>query len=560
MDNSSVIDGTATPVRDMTLRGVMGITAVRQVLILVGLAASVAAGLAVVLWSQEPDYRQLYGNPDGSGGAEVAGALRAAGIDYRLNTDTGAVLVPASALHDARLELASQGLPQASGGGMELLREQSGFGVSQFMESARYQHALETELARTISHLGAVRDARVHLALPRQTTFIRDRRKASASVLLQLYRNRELEANQATAIVNLVAASVPELASDDVTLIDQNGRLLSAGDGEGLDMAAGDPFDEQRKLEAVYKRRIEELLTPLVGPGRVRAQVVADLDFTVTEETRESYNPENVVVRSEQVSEERRVTGGAPAAGIPGALSNQPPQTGAEGAVEAGAEDAAEPVNTVSSSTRNYEVDRTITRTRPERGAIERLSVAVLVDGGSRPGETAGDAAPGEAGDVTGGAPEAPEPLSAAEIERYTALVKEAVGFNEIRGDSVVVVNAAFRDLSEPAAVEPPPLWEQPALRGILKQVLGALLVLVLAFGLVRPMLRSLLGGSPPLSGEYLEAGAAAAGGGTARLSGSRPALGGPGFDEKVAAAKNITGHDPARVAQVVRKWVATND
>lgn len=559
MDNSSVIDGTATPVRDMTLSGVMRITAVRQVLILVGVAASVAAGLAVVLWSQEPDYRQLYGNLDGSGSAEVAGALRAAGIDYRLNTDTGAVLVPASALHDARLELASQGLPQAAGDGMELLREQSGFGVSQFMESARYQHALETELARTISHLGAVRDARVHLALPRQTTFIRDQRKASASVLLQLYRNRELEADQATAIVNLVASSVSELASGDVTLIDQNGRLLSSGDGEGADVPTSDPFDEQRKLEAVYKRRIEELLTPLVGPGRVRAQVVADLDFTVTEETRESYDPDRMVVRSEQVSEERRVAGGTAAAGIPGALSNQPPQAGAESALEA-AEDAAEPVDTVSSSTRNYEVDRTITRTRPERGAIERLSVAVLVDGGSRPGEAAGGAAAGDTADAADDGTAPSEPLSAAEIERYTALVKEAVGFNETRGDSVVVVNAAFRDLSEPPAVEPPALWEQPALRGVLKQVLGAALVLILAFGLVRPMLRSLLAGNPGSSGQYLEADAAAAGGGTARLSGSRPALGGPGFDEKVAAAKNITGHDPARVAQVVRKWVAANE
>lgn len=560
MDNSSVIDGTATPVRDMTLSGVMRITAVRQALILVGVAAAVAVGLAVVLWSQEPDYRQLYGNLDGSGSAEVAGALRAAGIDYRLNTDTGAVLVPASALHDARLELASQGLPQTAGDGMELLREQSGFGVSQFMESARYQHALETELARTISHLGAVRDARVHLALPRQTTFIRDQRKASASVLLQLYRNRELEADQATAIVNLVASSVSELASSDVTLIDQNGRLLSSGDGEGADMRTSDPFDEQRKLEAVYKRRIEELLTPLVGPGRVRAQVVADLDFTVTEETRESYDPDRAVVRSEQVSEERRVAGGAVAAGIPGALSNQPPQTGGEPAVEAAAENAAEPVDTVSSSTRNYEVDRTITRIRPERGAIERLSVAVLVDGGSRPGDAAGGAAAGDPAGATGDSAAASEPLSAAEIERYTALVKEAVGFNETRGDSVVVVNAAFRDLSEPSAVEPPALWEQPALRGVLKQVLGAALVLILAFGLVRPMLRSLLAGNPGSSGEYLEAGAAAAGGGAARLSGSRPALGGPGFDEKVAAAKNITGHDPARVAQVVRKWVAANE
>lgn len=542
MDKPTIIEGTATHARQLSLGGVLRIPAVRQVLLLIGVAASVAAGFAVVLWSQTPAYTQLYGDLEGSDAAEVAEALRTAGIEFRLNTDAGSVSVPESRLHDARLEIASQGLPQGTSAGMEMLKDQSSFGVSQFMESARYQHALEAELARTISHLGAVEDARVHLALPRQSAFIRDHRQASASVLLQLYRGRSLEPDQASAIVHLVASSVPDLDASDVTLIDQQGRLLSVAGEQSGGMLANDSFKRARKLEDIYKRRIEDLLIPLVGAGRVRAQVVADLDFTVTEKTQEIFDPARTAVRSEQVSVER-MTGSQPAAaGIPGSLSNQPPQAVALAVPESAAAASEEAINTAESSTRNYEVDRTISHTRPESGTIERLSVAVLVD----------DSAPEAATDYT--------PLSAEDIERFTALVKEAVGFDAARGDSVVVVNAAFRDIPEPAAADEPALWEKPVVRDALKQVLGAALVLVLAFGLVRPMLRGLLANNSVSSTAYIASGGMMIPAGAPQLPGSRGALGGPGFDEKVAAAKNITGHDPARVAQVVKKWVTVDD
>ncbi|MGH8494516.1 MAG: flagellar basal-body MS-ring/collar protein FliF, partial [Gammaproteobacteria bacterium] len=459
--------------------------------------------------------------------------------------DTGSVSVPAARLHDARLELASQGLPQGTSGGMEMLQGQSSFGVSQFMESARYQHALESELARTISHLGAVEDARVHLALPRQSAFIRDQRQASASVLLQLYRGRALEPDQASAIVHLVASSVPNLDASDVTLIDQHGRLLRAAGEQSEEAKTNDAFERARKLEAIYKRRIEDLLVPLVGPGRVRAQVVADLDFTVTEKTQESFDPARSAIRSEQINVERLSEGEQAAVGIPGALSNQPPQASSPPVPDSTTTaDAGEPVNTSESSTRNYEVDRTISHTRPESGTIERLSVAVLVDDSAPEGEAATDY----------------EPLSAADIERYTALVKEAVGFDAERGDSVVVVNAAFRAVPEPVAVDGPALWEKPVVMDTMKQIVGAALVLALAFGLVRPMLRSLLANNSMSSTEYIASGGMMVPAVTAQLQGSRGALGGPRFDEKVAAAKNITGHDPARVAQVVRKWVTVDD
>ncbi len=539
MDNSVTIEGTASPVGDLNLQGVLRIPAVRQVLLLVGVAAAVAAGFAIVLWSQAPSYARLFSNLPASEAAAVAEALAGAGIEHRVNVDAGSIEVPASRVHDARLELASQELPNSGSGGMAMLSEQSGFGVSQFMESARYQHALEGELARTIAHLGAVENARVHLALPKQTSFIRDRREASASVLLTLHRGRALEPEQAAAIVHLVASSVANLKAGDVTLIDQHGRLLSETGSNTDARLAADSFERARQLEAVYRRRIEDLLTPLLGPGRVRAQVVADLDFTIREQTRESFDPERSVVRSEQVNIQRQDTPTPDAAGIPGALSNQPPVTAAAQPAAPDDVNSVESVEVSQQSTRNYELDRTISHTRPESGTIERLSVAVLVD----------DSAP------EGTAAEDHEPLSPADIERFTALVKEAVGFNAARGDSVVVVNAAFRAPPEFAERAEMPLWEQPLLRDLLKQILGAALVLALGFGLVRPLLRGIVDGnvSPKLI-------ASGAGGDTARLPRVQAAPAGPTFDQKIAAARKITGHDPARVAQVVRKWVSVDD
>ena len=284
-------------------------------------------------------------------------------------------------MHDARIQLAAQGLPQSSSAGMQMMQDQSSFGVSQFMESARYQLALESELARTIGSLGAVREARVHLAMPKQSAFIRDNKGASASVLLHLFGGQVLEAGQASAIVHLVASSVPNLTASEVTLIDQHGRLLSSGDDQAAGAQAATQYNHSRRIEENYKQRIEDLLTPLVGHGRVRAEVVADIDFTYTEETRESFDPASAVVRSEQISEDR-ITGLSLPGGIPGALSNQPAAVTAGANGEAGSESAAsEPQNSSRSSTRNYDVDRTIRHTRPQAGAIRRLSVAVLIDG-----------------------------------------------------------------------------------------------------------------------------------------------------------------------------------
>jgi len=545
METGTLIESTAVPSSQLNLAGVMRIPAVRQVLSLIGVAGAVAAGFAVVLWSQTPQFTQLYTDMSTAEAAEVSQALQSADIDYKLSGN-GSVMVAESQLHDARLQLASMGLPQSSSAGMELMQEQSSFGVSQFMESARYQHALEAELARTIGSIGSVREARVHLALPKQSAFIRDNKGASASVLLQLFGGRVLESDQASAIVHLVASSVPNLVASDVTLIDQHGRMLSAGDEQAAGAQAATQFKYSRRLEETYKKRIEDLLTPLVGAGRIRAEVVADIDFTYTEETRESFDPARAVVRSEQLSEDETTGVAALVGGIPGALSNQPPEaTGVDPNSVASESQQVEPKNSSRSSVRNYEVDRTIRHTRPNTGAIRKLSVAVLIDNSPGEGE---DALP------------APSDL---DVERYTALVKEAVGFDEIRGDSVVVLNEAFLAAAPLEEAPAPALWERPELRDVVKQVLGAILVLAIAFGIVRPMLRGVVSGGAAVSGEYLgPAGDFAGGMGSAQLAGGGggAALAGPNYDEKVAAAKNITGNDPARVAQVVKKWVSTDE
>ena len=544
MDNATIIEGEAVPITQISLGTFFQIPAVRQIMLLVGVAGSVAVGFAIVLWSQTPAYSRLYGDLDGADAAQVAEALRAADIDFKLNTDTGDVMVPESRLHDARLELASQGLPQGAAAGMESLKEQSSFGQSQFLENALYQHALEAELARTITHLGVVRDARVHLALPRQSMFIRDRKPASASVMLNLYRSLELESDQAASIVHFVASSVPNLLASNVTVIDQQGRLLSSGERGWIDALTANQFKLAERLERNYKRRIEELLTPLLGPGRVRAEVVVDMDFTVSEETHESFDPNRSALISESVSQNQRNAGDPAALGIPGALSNQPPEAGGLGAAGATQADAsAAMVNSTSSSTRNFEVDRTIRHTRPQSGTIRRLSIAVLVD--DTPVDTAENTSP--------------QTLTDADIARFSSLVKEAVGFDEARGDTVVVVNAAFYPIAEAIPEAQQKIWEKPIVVDSLRLILGVALALALAFGLVRPMLKSLLATNAETTARIAGSGAANTIMlvSTGRFERGKAEILLPSYDEKVAAAKNISGQDPAKVAQVVKKWVA---
>jgi flagellar M-ring protein FliF len=538
----------------ISARGIADIPGLKQVGLLAGVAAAVAAAVWLVLWSQGQNYTVLYGQLSERESGQVMDALTAAGIEFKLNP-SGAVSVPESKVQEARIRLASQGLPQSDSMGIEMIQKESALGSSSMMETARYQSVLETELARTIIKVQGVQSARVHLALPKPTVFLRDARKATASVMLQLYPGRRLEPGQVAAIVHLVASSVPELAASDVTLVDQAGTLLNSPDENAEQAASTRQFEYTRKLEESYQRRIIELLEPIVGPGRVKATVTADMDFTVTEETLENYDPAKTAVRSEQTSTEQR-KGGGDAEGIPGALSNQPPGTagtpviaGASatpsnpGAAQSAAASSG-PSSSAQRSTRNFEVDRTLSYVKKPVGVLKRLNVGVVLDDWQK---TDAD------GKVTSSA------MSDTDIKRFTQLVRESIGLKDDRGDQLNVLNQAFKNNAPIGPVEGPPLWETPWITQLAKQIVGAGLVLLVAFLVLRPLMKSLTKSGPRLN-------AAAGGGGD--VEGDRVSLSGkggtaiklaPSFEQQIAAARTLVGQDPRRAAQVVKDWVAAD-
>ena len=520
----------------------------RPLAFLIGITAAVAAGVVIVLWSKEPTYSLLYGNLGQQDAAQIAQALDSNNIPYKL--DAGTISVPADHVHNARLKLAAQGLPEGDGG-FAVMSKEPGFGVSQFMEGARYQHALETELARTISNLQAIEGARVHLALPRQSAFVRDRRAPSASVFLQMKPGRRLESEQVTAILNLVASSIPELEADQVTVVDQQGRLLSAPEGSDELAAREKQLEIARGMEERYTQRVEQMLAPLVGPGRVRAQVVADVELSTTEEAREQYRPESQIVRSEQTAEESSRNGSGPQ-GVPGALTNQPPSPGvalppgvAAGAQAGSADPAVQspsPDNTSRQATRNYEIDRTVAYTRQPAGRLKRLTVAVLVDNLRTTDEE---------GEVTETA------LTPEQLENMTRLVKDAVGFDQARGDSVNVVNASFRGELTPEEITPDeiPLWERPLVRDVAKLLAGLIVLLILVLMVLRPLIRGLLA-TPRVA----YAPAALPGGAQGSLPGAQMAGAPLDYDGQISQARSLVTQDAARVAQVVKTWVGDDE
>ncbi|MBI2383530.1 MAG: flagellar M-ring protein FliF [Gammaproteobacteria bacterium] len=537
----------ATPNPISLLNSIPGL---RQLIMLVGVAGAVAAGIAVFLWARGEDYQILYSGLAEQNAVEVAQALNTAGIPNKIDLGAGAVRVPAARIHEARLQLASQGLPQGGEVGLEMLREDQGMGVSSFIENARYQHALEGELGRTVASLRPVKSARVHLAIPRATAFARDRLPTSASVLVELYPGRTLERGQVASIVHLVASSIPELQPANVTVIDQQGQLLSEND-DGSELAQVEKqFDKKRGIEQSYAKRIEQLLLPLTGPGRVSTQVHADLDFTQTEEVREAYEPDPQAIRSEQLAEQTQ-SGAQPALGVPGATSNQPPNAGGSTPpAQAANRPGAQNTNQSRQSTRNYELDKTISHTRQQPFRIRRVNVAVLVDYLPKPN------ADGEA---------VPTALTADELARIEALVKEAVGFDAARGDSVNVMNAPFAPPAEVEEPEETPFWKQPLALDIARNAFGALVLALIAFTILRPALRNLTRVPAPLVATAGPAALAdlrddtatiAAGGAMVPAAPPTQRAQVLGFDQKLQVAKAAVAQDPKKVAQVVKNWV----
>jgi len=556
----------------------------RQLWALGLLTLAIAGGLWAFFWLQRPALVTVQSGIDAASAAEFADALRSAQIPVEINPATGDVQVPGERLQDARMALATAGLGSSDGPGMALIERDPGFGVSQFVETARYQRALETELARTIRQLRPIREARVHLALPRPSAFTRQQQPAAASVVVGLLPGRLLKPDEVQAIQHLVANGIPNLVPERVTVVDESGRLLTRDAADSPNAISAEQFALTREKEVSLAARVAALIEPLVGMGRVRSEVAIDMDFSAVEEAREIYAPESGQLRSEQVSEERRSERADE--GVPGATSNAPPGPAAatppDAATAAVAADGtaapppaapAGPSEAASSRTRNFELDRTLTHTRQPVGRVRRLTVAVVVDNVPNvPAEVAeGEPAPEDAAPAF-------RALTAEELQRIEALVRQAVGFNEQRGDVVTVVNAPFV-APEPLAELATPIWENPLVWQIARIAVGALLVLLVVLLVVRPALKQLLG--PPPADADASGGAYAAD--TAALppgSAAAPALapGAPGtalalagqaggsalpppgsVEARIEYARGAVKDDPRRVAQVVKEWMAND-
>ncbi len=549
------------------LEGIARLSIPRQVGVIVGLAASVALAVWVVLWTREADMRPLYGSLENLDSQAVVGVLEANKIGYRLDANSGMLLVEDGRYNEARLKLAEAGMPNDSSVGFEMLDKEQGLGTSQFMETARFRRGLEGELARTISSINSVRSARVHLAIPERTVFVRDQRKPSASVLLEVVAGRKVEDAQVRAIGNLVASSVPDMELAGVTIVDQQGRLLSnfAEDREAV--LASKQLDFTRSLEDQMVERVQRILEPIVGAGRFKAEVTADVDFTAVEQADEIYNPDLPAIRSEQRSEEQRTAGEA-GGGIPGALSNQPPVNGsapetvtppaggpasAAGAAVGPNAAGQQAGNVRSQSTRNYELDRTLSYTRHQVGKLRRLSVAVVLNDRLSVNPENGQ--------------RSNAPWDAKTLERVTTLVRDAVGYDARRGDSVNVVNTAFFDLPLDDQQEIPiPLWEQSWFWPAVRMALGAMGVLLLVFGVVRPVLRTLSSNARQMRAleerHRMERMVSESASKAESGDDSVPMLPPPNreYERRMTAVQALVEGDAEKVAQVVRKWVRESE
>ena len=516
----------------------------RQLSLLAGFAASVALAIGVVNWASTPSYEPVYGAMSPADNATAINVLQTSGIKYRMEPGTGLLEVPYDDVLQARMALASEGFPRNGGGvGFESLYEEQEMGLSSFMEQARYHRAVEAELARTIAAMNQISGARVHLAIAKQSAFMRRGNEPSASVMVNLLPGVRLNERQLAGIIHLVASSIPNLDSDRVSVVDQAGKLLSS-QGEDTDFGyTAEQFRLTQQLENALNDRILAILEPILGAGAVRAQVNADMDFTRVESTNEIYDP-TTVLRSEQTTQD--ITNRGAGGGNAGDLVAQPPQQGAAG--DPAAQNVAQNVPDRESlkETRNYEVNKTISHSRRVPGAIQKLSVAVVVD-----------YVLDENGERIA--------LDQARIDQITALVREAIGFSAERGDSVQVINSPF---VVPAPIEPMPepgLMEQSWVWELGRGALAALAVLVLIFTVLRPMIRYSTNYAPPASVapsrlESAMAGATADGDALALSGPATPAAPPkPNYHQSVAMARNTAVEQPVRAAYVVKNWIAAD-
>lgn len=531
----------------------------RNILLGVGAAVVLAVMVAIWMWSQQPEYRVLFSNYTDRDGGAITASLDQMAVKYKFSEGGTAILVPANQVHDVRLKLAAQGLPKGGNVGFELMENQK-LGVSQFLEQVNYQRSLEGELARSIQSLAAVSAARVHLALPKPQVFVRDQQKPTASVLLNLQTGRTIDAGQVSAIVHLVASSVPELPPSNVTVVDQAGNLLSdtskpAG-AKGLDPTQ---LKYVAQIQQSIVKQVESLIVPLVGQGNVRAEATADVDFAQVDTAAEMYKPNSPpaasAIRSQQSSEAGGP--GSAASGVPGALSNQPPGVAtapitAGAAPAGGAAPGAGPSR--KDSTTNYEVDKTIRYEQRPMGGVKRLSVGVVVNYRRIVDPKTGKVSI--------------KALTAAEVAQINDLVKEAMGFSKERGDTLNVTNAPFDGVDKPVpAPEALAWWRDPQTQELVREygkyLLAGILLLFLYLRLLRPLMRPVMRRFAQITDMAPEP--------------VRPSVDEveeeaervvheaevsqqvTGYRENLNMAKKLAAEDPRVIANVVKAWVGSN-
>ena len=546
-DTATTADSTAppgppTPVQQILQR----INELNQRQKLAGAAAiaiAISMIVAAFLWTRTPDYAVLFANLDERDGGAIVTALQQQNVPYRFSPGGSAIMIPSAQVHDVRLRLAAQGLPKGGLVGFEVMENQR-LGVSQFLEQVNFQRALEGELSRTIQSIASVASARVHLAIPKQSGFLRDGQQPSASVMVTLYPGRFLEPAQIAGIVHLIASSVPQMSNERVSVVDQSGNLLTHG-ADPLRQAGLDAtqLNYIREVESAYIRRIEAILAPLVGAGNFRAQVTADVNFNQIEETAETFRPNpspDQAIRSQQTHENVSSLPGPQ--GVPGALTNQPPVPATAPIVDPDIEggEGSIPLNRNRSATLNYELDRTIQHIRQAPGQIRRLSVAVVVNHRTETLPT------GQTRTVA---------LTEEETARITNLVREAMGYNQGRGDSLAVSSAPFAPVDDdldPAL----PFWQDPVMIELAKE-LSKYLVLLIAlavvyFGVIRPLMRTVM--PPPAEAEEEEEGEDED---VLVTLGGQPVL---TFEERIARARELAKTDPKAVASLIKEWMGVKE
>ena len=545
------------PAKLRELGRLQDIPVVRQLGSLLLIAATIALGLWLFFWTQKPDYVPVSAGLDAKSSNDAAELLRQQKIPFKVQ-ENGTLAVPQEQIGAARMALAGGGLTGAPVSGIDAMGKEGSFGSSQFMENARYQRAIEGDLARTIATLQPVRDARVHLAVPKPSAFSRQQEPAGASVVIELRSGTALDQGQVNAIVHLVSSSIPSLPPERVTVVDQFGRMLSSQGQNSEEAANNRKFEQQRRLESVYVQRIRELLEPMTGTGRVSAQVSVQMDFSQTEQAQETYGPQTPIVRSEQVSESGNLSANAEGpSGVPGSISNTP------GAADANANAAPSGGQSSRNAVRNYEIDRTLTHTRQEPGRVQRVTAAVLID----------NIAAGAA-DKDGKVPT--RALNAAELQNIQKLVEQAVGFDVARGDNISVVNAPFAH-PELADDEKSGFFpfniNDPASRDLLRIGVGGIALIVLILAVLRPALRGMLGPKikkqKALADKKTETKPEADEDEGVKITlqdppeetlNLQPPAEAELLESNVDRARKAVAEDPRRAAEVIRGWVDSDE